>query len=346
MIFATTLILFVIAWIICLAFLYSAPDMRNFDQPSPALILAEDRVSAQHQEVLKSLSHYHSQPRTTDAEEGRRRFVNMFTRDVDIAITNVDIEGLPAEWVTAADADPDKRLLYLHGGVFIVGSPSTHRHITAELSRRTSLSVLSIDYRKLPEHKIIHCHEDARKAYEWVLTNGPSGPSEAKSLFVAGDSAGGNLALAVLAWARDNSWRRANGAIALAPLTDATLSGPTWKTNLNTDPFLGPSLGRVLSIPAFVRNIVSRFTSDKPGNHPHLSPLFGPLHDLPPTLIQVSRDEMLYSDALRYANKANHAGSETRLQVWPVMVHVFQGFQLPETDHAFGLMAEFVAEKS
>ena len=129
-------------------------------------------------------------------------------------------------------------------------------------------------------------------------------------------------------------------------MTDATLSGPTWKTNLNSDPFLGPSLGRVLSIPAFVRNIVSRFTSDKPGNHPHLSPLFGPLHDLPPTLIQVSRDEMLYSDALRYANKANHAGSETRLQVWPVMVHVFQGFQLPETDHAFGLMAEFVAEKS
>ena len=77
-----------------------------------------------------------------------------------------------------------------------------------------------------------------------------------------------------------------------------------------------------------------------------LSPLFGRLDGLPPALIQASRDEVLYDDAVRYTNKAKQSGSEVTLQVWPLMVHVFQGFDLPEADHAFALIAKFVAEKS
>ena len=163
---------------------------------------------------------------------------------------------------------------------------------------------------------------------------------------VAGDSAGGNLTLAVVAWARKQGWQPANGAIAMAPLTDATLSGPTWRTNKDTDPFLGPSVGRFLAIPTFVRSILGRINSGVASNSPDLSPLFGLLGGLPPTLIQVSRDEMLYSDALRYANKANHEGGNVTLQAWPAMVHVFQGFDLPEADQAFELMAEFIAANS
>ena len=197
-----------------------------------------------------------------------------------------------------------------------------------------------------PEHKITQCHEDARKAYEWILENGPNTDSAPKAIFIAGDSAGGNLTLALIAWARDCGRRKPNGAIALSPVTDITLSGPSWRTNLKTDPFLGPGLGRLLSIPRFVRNILSHLTNGKSGNHPHLSPLLGPLNELPPVLIQASRDEVLYDDAVRYTNKAKKAGSEVTLQVWPSMVHVFQGFDLPEADHAFALIAKFVAENS
>jgi len=346
MIFACTLFLLTIACIVSLIFLYRVPNLSDYDHPTPDLIISDNQVSPQHQEVLQKLNKYHSLPRTMDIGEGRRRFAEMITQNVDLPTTNLDIDGLPAEWVCATEADPERRLLYIHGGAFFVGSPRTHRHITAEISRRTGLSVLSIDYRMQPEHKVTHCHEDARKAYQWILEKGPSGSSEPQAIFVAGDSAGGNLTLALIAWARDHGWRKPNGAICLSPVTDITLSGPSWKTNLDTDPFLGPGLGRLLSIPGFFRNIISHLTNGKPSHHQHLSPIFGPLKDLPPSLIQVSRDEVLYSDAIRYTNKAKHVGSEVILQVWPVMVHVFQGFDLPETDQAFDLIAEFVAEKS
>ncbi len=346
MIIACTLALLTIGCIIYLVFLNHVPDLTNFDQPIPDLIISDEQVSPQHQKVLERLRQYHALPKTMDIEEGRRRFSNMLAQNVDTPTKNVDISGLPAEWVCAADADPDRRLLYIHGGAFFVGSPRTHRHLAARLSQLTHLSVLSIDYRLQPEHKISHCHEDVRKAYEWILENGPDTPSKPKAIFVAGDSAGGNLTLALIAWARDHGWRKPNGAIALSPVTDVTLSGPSWKNNLDSDPFLGPGLGRLLSIPRFVRNILSRLTNGKSGTHPHLSPLFGRLDGLPPALIQASRDEVLYDDAVRYTNKAKQSGSEVTLQVWPLMVHVFQGFDLPETDHAFALIAKFVAEKS
>ena len=346
MIYLSSAILLFVAWIALLAFLYRAPDLSRFDHPEPELVIPDDQVSPQHEEVLARLAAYLDPPRTMDAKEGRRRFAEVFSREVDIRVTDVDIDGMHAEWVCDDDADPDKRLLYIHGGAFTVGSPRTHRHITAEISRRTGLSVLAIDYRMQPEFKIVHCHEDARKAYAWILENGPDGPAPSEVTFAAGDSAGGNLTLAVIAWARDQGWREINGAIALAPLTDYTLSGPSWRFNRDSDPFLGPSIGRVLAIPAFVRNIMSRIPQGKPANHPHLSPVFGPLHDLPPTLIQVSRDEMLYSDALRYTNKALSEGSKVTLQAWPVMVHVFQGFDLPEAEQAFDLIASFVGENS
>lgn len=332
--------------IAALAFRYRAPNLSHFDSPEPETVIPASDVSAAHQDVLAILEQYHAQPRVLDPSVGRRRFEEMFARNVDVKTIGVVIDGLSAEWVLAEGADHDRRLLYIHGGAFTVGSPKTHRHITAEISRRTALSVLSIDYRMIPENRILDCHEDARRAYQWILNNGPAGPSASQALFVAGDSAGGNLTLAVIAWARNQGWQHANGAIALSPLTDSTLSGPSWKTNQTTDPFLGPGLGRLLVIPSFIRNILGRINSGIAGNDVQLSPLFGPLHNLPPTLIQVSRDEMLYSDALRYANRAKHEGSQVTLQAWPTMVHVFQGFDLPETDHAFSLMAEFVAERS
>ncbi|MBT4162025.1 MAG: alpha/beta hydrolase [Gammaproteobacteria bacterium] len=336
----------IVAVLVYLGFIYRAPNMSQFDLPEHDTIIADHEVSDQHEEVLATLTDYHSQRKTTDITVGRRRFEELFARDIDVETHPVEVDSMKAEWVLAEGADPNKRLLYIHGGAFMVGSPRTHRYITSELSRRTGTSVLAIDYRKQPEFKTIHCHEDARKAYRWILENGPGGVGPVESLFVAGDSAGGNLTLAVIAWARDNNLKPADGAIALAPLTDATLSSPTWRENLETDHFLGPGLGRVLKIPTPVRHIMSRLSGGLPGNHPHLSPLFGSLHDLPPTLIQVSRHEMLYGDAKRYANKANHEGSAVILQVWPKLVHVFQGFgNLPETNHAFNLMAEFVAAR-
>ncbi len=322
---------------------YRAADHSAYDLPKTAPVIADAQVSAAHDDVVQTLLEFNRNGTSKDIHVARKQIEDLFYRDVEARIVPVNVDGVPGEWVLAPGADPTRRLLYLHGGAFRVGSPRSHRHITSELSRRGGVAVLAVDYRMQPEVKTLQCHEDARTSYRWILANGPDGQNALSSLFVAGDSAGGNLTLSVIAWARDLGLRQADAAVAFAPMTDATLSSPTWKTNAATDPFLGPVVGPLLWVPKFLIAIMNRVPSGRPVNDPMLSPLLGNLAGLPRTLIQVSRDEMLYGDSQRYANKANAQGSVITLQVWPRMVHVFQGFaDLPESGDALERAAEFI----
>ncbi|MFK7862947.1 MAG: alpha/beta hydrolase [Pseudohongiellaceae bacterium] len=326
-------------------FRFRVPDYSQYDQPHPPLIKPPEAISAQHHDVLATLEEYHKKPVLSTAR-ARERMDELFSRPVESTTISVDANGVGGEWVIAEGADPNKRLLYIHGGAFRVGSTKSHRFIASEFSRLAGVSVLSIDYRMQPEFKTIHCHEDCRIAYEWILENGPEGKSAPEHLFVAGDSAGGNLTLALLAWARDNRKRAADGAVAIAPATDISMSCPSWKTNADSDPFLGPVLGKAVKTPSMLLRPVLSKAAGKPVNHSEVSPLFGDLSNLPPILIQVSCDEMLYDDGVRYANKAISQGSDVTLQVWPSMVHVFQGFapDLPEANDAFQLIKTFIRQ--
>jgi len=321
---------------------YKGADHSAYDTPITRPFVADADISDTHNDVVAKLSEF-SAVRTRDVKVARQRMEELFYRDVDAEIVNVEIGELAGEWVLAPGADPSIRLLYLHGGAFRVGSPRAYRYITQQLSARCGAAVLAIDYRMQPEFKTLDAHKDAQKAYQWILQNGPNEPSSPHALFVAGDSAGGNLTLSTIAWARNQGLPAADGAITFAPLTDATMSSPTWKSNAATDPFLGPALGPLTKVPKFMLNIGMRLSSGTGVNNPTLSPLLGDLQNLPDTLIQASRDEMLFADAQRYANKANAQGSKVTFQVWPKLVHVFQGFpELPESDHALAKVAEFV----
>lgn len=342
----TTLIVIglAVSIIVFFAFRYRAPDLREFDAPRAALVVEEHEISDAHEAVVARIKEYLAtfDPKSSIHEQ-RASMEALLGRDVPATITPVDVDGIAGEWVLAQGADSDKRLLYLHGGAFRLGSPKSHRHLTYELSRRAGVAVLAIDYRMQPEHKIIACHEDARIAYRWILDHGPDGSAPIESLYIAGDSAGGNMTVAVIAWARDTGLRAADAVVAFAPITDFTMSSPSWRTNLETDPFLGPALALVNRVPRWVLAFASRWSAGRPVNHPELSPLLGNLANLPPTLIQVSRDEMLYDDAQRYANRANHHGSHVELQVWPKLVHVFQGFpEIPESGDALQMAADFI----
>lgn len=260
-------------------------------------------------------------------------------------VTPVDVAGVPAEWVIPANPAPGRRLLYVHGGGYVMGSPRSHRPITSRLAAVTHAAVLAIDYRLLPEASRQDGIDDVRRAYRWLLDNGPEETTMATAIIVAGDSSGGNLALSVVAWARDMGLRAADCVIALSPHTDATWSSPSLLRNVDTDPMQATSLGPVVRAPraavlwmAFVMNRM------RP-NDPAVSPLFGDLSNLPPTLLQVSATEMLLDDAVRYANKARASGSPVTLQVWPHTLHVWQAFAMPETDEAFAAIARFVDEQ-
>ena len=220
-----------------------------------------------------------------------------------------------------------------------MGSPLSHRVITAKLAEITGGAVLAIDYRLQPENSRRAGIDDCRAAYDWLLANGPQGSAPARTVFVAGDSAGANLTLSLLAMLRDVAVRLPDAAVALSPVTDLTLSSPSLKANQTTDPLLGPVLASLLRLPRSALLWIGLLQCRMPAARPLMSPLFGDLANLPPILIQASDAEMLRDDCIRYTNKARAAGSPVRLQLWSRVVHVWQIFY-PDLDEARQAFAE------
>jgi epsilon-lactone hydrolase len=259
-------------------------------------------------------------------------------------ITPVDSDGVRGEWVQAPGADPSRRTLYIHGGAFSLGSPKSHRTLTAGFAEITGGVVLAVDYRLMPEHPRRAGIEDCRSAYCWMLDNGPDGALPASAVFVAGDSAGGNLALSLINWVRDQGLRAPDAAVALSPLTDATLSSPSLRRNVRSDPMLGPLFGKMARLPQALLLWFGWMQTRIRPNDPLISPLRGDLSRLPPVLLQASEVEMMFDDSQRYVNRARAAGSPVRLQRWNHMVHAWQIFnpELPEAREALAEIGKFL----
>ncbi len=256
-------------------------------------------------------------------------------------VTPVDAAGVPSEWVVAPGADSSRRFLYIHGGAFMAGSPKGYRVLTDKLSALTNSAVLAIDYRLMPENKRLDCVEDCRTSYDWMLENGPRGP-DAETLespscvFVAGDSAGGNLTLVLLAWIRDNQRPVPNAALALSPVTDARFVSPSIRGNLDSDVILRPLAKRLAWVPGFMIGLAGRFMAGHRASDPVVSPLLGDLAGLPPILVLASDCEILRDDGRRYVNKAVEAGTDATLMLWDNVPHVWPIFypDLPEAGEA------------
>ncbi len=269
-------------------------------------------------------------------------------RDYVSRFRPVDAGGVEAEWVLAPGADSSRRLLYIHGGGFIMGCPQSHRAITSRLSEVSACAVLAIDYRLMPEHRHSDCVEDCRAAYHWILLNGPEGPGPAQKLFFSGDSAGGNLALSLAAWTRDQQLRTPDAVVVMSPLTDVTFSGASLRENYPTDIMLRRIMGTLNKLPRFIKSWWVVWTYKVRPADPLVSPLLGDLSNLPPTLVQASEAEMLLDDSRRYVFKAVVAGSPVKLQTWTEMVHIWQIFypQLPQAGEAFDEIGKFIREQA
>ena len=269
--------------------------------------------------------------------------------DVPIAsqFETVDAAGVSAEWVVAKGANPDWRMLYIHGGAFCSGSPLSHRTLTNRLSEITGCAVLAIDYRLLPEHRLMAAIVDCRSAYDWLLAHSCEGHSvPAQRLYIAGDSAGGSLSLSLLQWLRDTDRRLPDAAVALSPITDAALLSASIQYNYQSDLVLRPLFSVLKRIPWSLYWFAILLATRMSISNPLLSPLMGRLDGLPPTLIQVSDSEMLLDDARRYVNKATAAGSPASLQCWEGMPHVWQIFHptLPSATRALDEIGHFCAQ--
>ena len=340
----------VLAFVVIARLFLAGATHTEFDQPIPVSMGQEHRDRSAHRQVVEGMQA--DQDKMAQVPESERmQMFHQSMEEMGAAVQSSAIitpcrvaGGIDAEWVIAPHANEDKRLLYIHGGGFAIGSALSHRSITTELSQRLGMAVLAINYRLIPKHSRRDGITDCQMAYNWICANSVSGQSECESLVLAGDSAGGNLVLMLLAWARDADLRHANAAIAMSPLTDSTLSSPSLKRNVDTDVMLGPMMVRITKIPKTVLLWGAFLLSRIRPNNTLVSPLHGDLSNLPPTLLQASEAEMLLDDSVRYANKAIRAGSVAQIQTWPEMVHVWQIFvaELPEAVEAFDEMEAFV----
>jgi len=327
------LTLIAIWWIIA-ATILSGPDLRQFDadigehfddhpDDSEATQRLLDDIKVVRKDVVSSKS----------LRKGLtivRDFADNLSSDheTDAEFTEVDIFGVPAEWTVAKGANPNRRVLFFHGGAFLFGSPKGHRKMSDQLSKLANAAVLSVDYRMSPENGRYAGIEDAQHAYHWILNNGPEGEEPVEFLLVSGDSAGGNLTLMLSSWSKRNASRRPDAIVAFSPSADMTMVSPTIKSNQKTDKMLGEGLGLLTKLPLPFRAWIGLIMLRMNPANPLASPVFGDLADLPPTLIHASSNEMLLGESVRYTNRALAMGSEVKLQIWKEQIHDWHLFNL------------------
>jgi monoterpene epsilon-lactone hydrolase len=244
----------------------------------------------------------------------------------EVTTTRVDIGACTATWIDVPGAKPDRVILYIHGGAFIMETPRIHATLLAQLCRGAKARGLMVAYRLAPEHKFPAAMDDCLAAYRYLLDSGIA----SSQIVIAGDSAGGNLALVTLQSVRDAGLPLPCGAVALSPVTDATFSGDSMQRNDGLDP---------LFTRAIVGKLAPLYVPENRANEPYLSPLFGSLEGLPPTLLMVGSSELLLDDSVRYATRAR----DVTLEVWHDMPHAFPAFpMLAESGEAIERIGEFM----
>jgi monoterpene epsilon-lactone hydrolase len=230
----------------------------------------------------------------------------------DVLVTQVNAAGVPAHWLAAPGADTGRVLLFLHGGGFEFGSVRSDGELAARLGRASGMRVLFPEYRLAPEHPFPAAIDDVLAVWRWLRTSQALG---ARSIAVAGDSAGGGLAVALLVATRDAGEPMPAAAVLMSPTVDLTSSGASMTERADQDP---------VSTPALLRQFASDYLAGADPKTPLASPLFAQLAGLPPLLIQVGTADLLLSDAERLAAAAAGAGVDVTLEIGEGLPHVYQ----------------------
>jgi acetyl esterase/lipase len=253
----------------------------------------------------------------------------------DVQQSPVEIGGVAGVEVTVQGNEAENVILYFHGGVYVIGYAAATVPLVGDLVRRTGTKAITLEYRLAPEHPYPAAVEDARAAYVGLLAQGIA-PGQ---IALAGESAGGGLAVALLLALREAGVPLPSCAYLMSPYADLTLSGETLEAKQTVDPLLTPD-GLSARVPDYV--------GEADASDPLISPIFGDLTGLPPLLIQVGSHEVLLSDALRLATRAAISDVPVTLEVTPGVPHVFQAYAalLDEAGAALDRAAGFVKTHS
>lgn len=253
----------------------------------------------------------------------------------DVTFEAAALGGIPGIWVHPANWRPGEAIVHLHGGWFNFGSAKAYRHLVGHIAARAGARAFVPDYRLAPEHPFPAATDDVLACYRGLAGSG------VRRVALTGDSAGGNLALALgsrITGEAVSATAALAGIAVLSPVTDLTLSGATYDTRADADPFFTRPQ---------VAELVHSYLGSADANQPLASPLHGQPAGMPPVRIHVGDDEVLLDDSLRYAERAVTAGVDARVDVWMGMPHGFPASvgTLKAAGSALDALGAFLAER-
>jgi len=234
-----------------------------------------------------------------------------FAPPSDVTIEPAELGGVPASWVVPPGVADDRVLFFVHGGGFMLGSIASYAELVARLAGAVGARAVFPEYRLVPEHPFPAGLDDVHAAWGALRASGVP----ASSVVVAADSAGANLVPALLVALRDAGEDLPAAALLMSPFVDLTCSGASMTEREGRDP---------LFTLTFQQRIAAGYAGDADVSDPRVSPLFARLDGLPPLLVQVGSEEVLYSDAERLVDAARAAGVDATLDVGEGMLHDYQ----------------------
>jgi len=273
-------------------------------------------VSTEQRENLDAILRQNAVPFDSDVSELRRltaEYASAQPLPAGVTVTAGALGGVPTAEITVDGVEPRHVVLYFHGGVYVIGDAFQAAGLASQVGRRVGAKVISVDYRLAPEHPYPAAVDDALAAYQALLQGGTA-PSD---VAFAGESAGGGLAVATLANARDHGLPLPAATLVMSPYADLTLSGATLETKREADPLFTPE-----AFPARVAD----YTAGHDAALGLISPIFADLSGLPPLIIQAGTHEVLLDDAIRLARQAATADVQVTLDITAGVPHVFQAY--------------------
>lgn len=296
---------------------------------------AEQRRLAPMMRALKAIrtatSSESMEPEDLERERaGQELLGRLVTPMIGMTWEPFELSGMNAAWVRP-DRGHDKRraILYCHGGGYTSGNLGYSRPLASKLASVTGYEVLSFEYRLAPEHPFPAAVDDAMKAWDYLMYQGYG----ARDIMVAGDSAGGNMALVLCHQLKAAGRRLPARLILMSPWTDMTASGKSYAERADLDPTISLN---------YIKAVRSAYARDADLSSPLLSPLFGDFSGFPPTLIQVGTNEILLSDSVRLRDRMQAARVPCQLEVWSDVWHVFQMFPIKKAAQAMESIGRFL----
>ena len=296
--------------------------------------------------LMNLIKRVHGVVENTDIEKHRQsqdHFGALLGNSKDVIFEDVQIQALTGNGVSA---DGDGRIhgewtyvnrahmkkyiiLYCHGGGYSTGSSLYARTLTGKLAASTSMDVLSFDYRLAPEHPYPAATEDAMQVWNYLMLLGYG----ARDIILAGDSAGGNLALSLTLKLKEEGRLLPRGLVLMSPWTDLTSSGKSYISKAEIDPVLNG---------AYLEKMIRNYAEGQELTNPLISPLFGDYVGFPPTYIQVGNNEILLDDSVMLYKKLLKANVSVKLEMFKGMWHVFQMSPFKTAYEAMDKNAEFI----